>query len=331
MMTTQQLRAMGGSDVLASAIGVGTWAMGGSMWGGSDERDSVAAIKASIDNGVSLIDTAPGYGLGLAEELVGRAIKGRRDEVVIATKCGLNWHHGRGNHFFDDLGRKVHRYLGRDGILHEIDESLRRLGTDHVDLYITHWQDPTTPIEETMTTLLDLKQVGKIRAIGISNASPEDLVAYLAIGPVDAIQERYSMLDREIERTLLPICRQNNIAALSYSSLALGLLSGKIGPDRVFKGDDLRKDNPRFSRQNRERVSEFAAALAPLARARDASVAQIVIAWTIAQPGLTYALCGARDATQAVENARAGTIVLGAEDLALIDTAIAAHLGLVSE
>lgn len=331
MMTTQQLRAMGGSDVLASAIGVGTWAMGGSMWGGSDERDSVAAIKASIDNGVSLIDTAPGYGLGLAEELVGRAIKGRRDEVVIATKCGLNWHHGRGNHFFDDLGRKVHRYLGRDGILHEIDESLRRLGTDHVDLYITHWQDPTTPIEETMTTLLDLKQVGKIRAIGISNASPGDLAAYLAIGPVDAIQERYSMLDREIERTLLPICRQNNIAALSYSSLALGLLSGRIGPDRVFRGDDLRKDNPRFSRQNRERVSEFAAALAPLARARDASVAQIVIAWTIAQPGLTYALCGARDATQAVENARAGTIVLGAEDLALIDTAIAAHLGLVSE
>mgnify|MGYP000123049020 CR=1 FL=1 len=331
MMTTQQLRAMGGSDVLASAIGVGTWAMGGSMWGGSDERDSVAAIQASIDNGVSLIDTAPGYGLGLAEELVGRAIKGRGDEVVIATKCGLNWHHGRGNHFFDDLGRKVHRYLGRDGILHEIDESLRRLGTDHVDLYITHWQDPTTPIEETMTTLLDLKQVGKIRAIGISNASPEDLAAYLAIGPVDAIQERYSMLDREIERTLLPICRQNNIAALSYSSLSLGLLSGRIGPDRVFRGDDLRKDNPRFSRQNRERVSEFAAALAPLARARDASVAQIVIAWTIAQPGLTYALCGARDATQAVENARAGTIVLGAEDMALIDAAIAAHLGLVSE
>lgn len=177
---------------------------------------------------------------------------------------------------------KVHRYLGRDGILHEIDESLRRFGTDHIDLYITHWQDPTTPIEETMATLLDLKQAGKIRAIGISNALPEDLAMYLAIGPVDAIQERYSVLDREIERTLLPICRRNNIAALSYSSLALGLLSGKIGPDREFEGDDLRKDNPRFSKRNREHVAVFADALAPLAEEKGSSVAQVVVAWTIA-------------------------------------------------
>ncbi len=304
--------------------------MGGWMWGGSDEKESIAAIQASIDNGVSLIDTAPGYGLGLAEELVGRAIKGRRDEVVIATKCGLNWHHGKGNHFFDELGHKVHRYLGRDGILHEIDESLRRLGTDHVDLYITHWQDPTTPIEETMATLVDLKQAGKIRAIGISNASPDDLKAYLAIGPVDAIQERYSMLDREIEKTLLPICKRSNIAALSYSSLALGLLSGTVGPDREFKGDDLRKDNPRFSKQNRERMAEFAEALRPLANANRASIAQIVIAWTIAQPGISYALCGARGSAQAMENARAGTLDLGTDDLALINAAIARHLSSVS-
>lgn len=329
-MTTQQMRPMGGSDVLASAIGLGTWAMGGWMWGGSDKKESIAAIQASIDNGVTLIDTAPGYGLGLAEELVGRAIKGRRDDVVIATKCGLNWHHGKGNHFFDELGHKVHRYLGRDGILHEIDESLRRLGTDHIDLYITHWQDPTTPVEETMATLLELKRAGKIRAIGISNASQDDLKAYLAIGPVDAIQERYSMLDREIEQTLLPLCKQNNIAALSYSSLALGLLSGKIGPDRVFNGDDLRKDNPRFSKHNRQHVASFAAALTPLAKTKRASIAQIVIAWTIAQPGISYALCGARDAAQAIENARAGTIDLGVDDLDLIDAAIARYLSSVS-
>jgi methylglyoxal reductase len=330
MMTTQQLRPMGGTDVLASAIGLGTWAMGGWMWGGSDDKESIAAIQASIDNGVTLIDTAPGYGLGLAEELVGRAIKGRRDEVVIATKCGLNWHHGKGNHFFDELGHKVHRYLGREGILHEIDESLRRLGTDHIDLYITHWQDPTTPVEETMATLLELKQTGKIRAIGISNASPKDLEAYLAIGPVDAIQERYSMLDREIEQTLLPVCKQSNIAALSYSSMALGLLSGKIGPDRVFNGDDLRKDSPLFSKQNRQHVAGFVAAVTPLAKAKGASIAQIVIAWTIAQPGISYTLCGARDATQAIENAQAGTIDLGADDRVLIDAAIARYLSPIS-
>jgi methylglyoxal reductase len=323
-------RKMGRSDVVASAVGLGTWAMGGWMWGGHDDDASVAAIRASLDNGVTLIDTAPAYGLGKAEELVGIAVKGRREQAVIATKCGLNWHHGKGNHFFDELGRNVHRYLGRDGILHELEESLRRLGTDYVDLYITHWQDPTTPIAETMETLLELKKAGKIRAIGISNASLEDLKAYLAIGAVDAIQERYSMLDREIETTLLQICAANDVSTLSYSSLALGLLSGKIGADRAFKGDDQRKDNPRFSRQNRQRVADFAAAVEPLARAKDASVAQLVIAWTVAQPGITYALCGARDATQALENGKAGALRLTASELAEVDAAIAAHLEAVS-
>jgi methylglyoxal reductase len=322
-------RRMGGSDVAAGPIGLGTWAMGGWMWGGQDDARSLEAIRASLDGGATLIDTAPAYGLGRAEEIVGQAVKGRRGEVLIATKCGLNWHHGKGNHFFDELGRKVHRYLGRDGILHEIDESLRRLQTDYIDLYITHWQDPTTPVAETMVTLIDLKKAGKIRAIGVSNVTPEDLNAYLAVGPVDAIQERYSMLDREIERTLLPICRANNVSTLSYSSLALGLLTGRIGPERVFEGDDLRKDNPRFSVANRARVAGFAAAVEPIARKHGASVAQLVIAWTIAQPGITYALCGARDARQARENAAAGTLPLSASELTEIDRAVATHLASV--
>jgi methylglyoxal reductase len=329
-MTSQLSRRMGGSDVIASAVGLGTWAMGGWMWGGHDDEASIAAIRASIDNGVTLIDTAPAYGVGRAEEIVGTAIKGRRQDVVIATKCGLNWHHGKGNHFFDELGHKVHRYLGRDGILHEIEQSLKRLDTDYIDLYITHWQDPTTPVEETMSTLLELKQQGKIRAIGVSNVTSHDLAAYLAVGPVDAIQERYSMLDRDIETTLLPLCKANNVSTLSYSSLALGLLSGKIGPEREFKGDDQRKDNPRFSRQNREHVAAFAAAVAHVAKAKDASIAQLVIAWTIAQPGITYALCGARDASQALENAQAGRLALNSEELVTIDAAIARHLTAVS-
>jgi methylglyoxal reductase len=329
-MTGQNLRRMGGSDVQASAIGLGTWAIGCTFWGGTDEADSIASIRASIDNGVSLIDTAPAYGNGLSEELVGKGIKGRRDEVVIATKCGLNWHHSKGNHFFDQLGEKIHRYLGRDGILYEIEESLRRLGTDYIDLYITHWQDPTTPVEETMSTLLDLKKQGKIRAIGVSNVTAEDLKAYLAVGPVDAIQERYSMLDRDIEKTLLPICEANNVSTLSYSSLALGLLSGKIGPEREFKGDDLRKDNPRFSRTNREHIAAFAAEVAPLAKDKGASIAQLVIAWTISQPGITYALCGARDAAQAGENAKAGTIELDSKELRQIDSAVTAHLAAIA-
>lgn len=327
MATDQQLRPMGKSAVSASAVGLGTWAMGGWMWGGTDEAKAVEAIRASLDAGVSLIDTAPAYGLGKSEEIVGEAIAGRRSEVVLATKCGLVWHTDKGNHFFDEHGQRVHRHLGRDSIMHEVEQSLRRLRTDYIDLYITHWQDPTTPVAETMATLLELKQQGTIRAIGVSNVSPDELKAYLAVGPVDAIQERYNMLDREIETTLLPICRTHDVATLSYSSLALGLLSGKIGPDRVFSGDDLRKDDPRFAPESLKRIAAFLAEIAPIAAAHDATAAQLVIAWTIAQPGITYALCGARDRTQAVENAGAGRIALSAAELRRIDEAIARHLG----
>jgi aryl-alcohol dehydrogenase-like predicted oxidoreductase len=326
MSTSQITRPIGKSGVLASGVGLGTWAIGGWMWGGTDEAASVNAIHASIDAGVTLIDTAPAYGLGRSEEIVGKAIAGRRDKVVIATKCGLNWHSSKGNHFFDQDGKPVHRYLGADGITGEVEQSLTRLGTDYIDLYITHWQDPTTPIAETMDTLLRLKAAGKIRAIGASNVSADDLRAYIAAGQIDAIQERYSMLNRELETTLVPLAKANNVAILSYSSLALGLLSGAIDPSREFSGDDQRKDNPVFSQANRRKVAALKLALAPIAKAHDASMAQIVIAWTLAQPGITFALCGARNREQAVDNARAGEIALSLIELAAIDSAAARHL-----
>ncbi|SDR25200.1 aldo/keto reductase [Pseudovibrio sp. Tun.PSC04-5.I4] len=320
------LRPMGKSGIDASAIGLGTWAMGGWMWGGGDDQASVDAIKASLDAGVSLIDTAPAYGFGHAEELVGKAIKGRRDEVVLATKCGLVWHEKKGNHFFDAEGHAVHRYLGKNAIIHEAEQSLKRLGTDYIDLYITHWQDSTTPIAETMEALLTLKQQGKIRAIGISNASPADLEQYIAAGQLDAIQECYSMLDRGIEKTLLPLCKQHDVATLSYSSLALGLLAGKIGPERMFEGDDQRKDNPRFSVENRVKIQGFVKSIGGIANDHGISIAQTVIAWTLAQPGITYALCGARNVKQATENAHAGTIQLAGDEVSLIFQAITSHL-----
>ena len=222
-------RSIGSSTIEASVVGLGTWAIGGWMWGGTDEADSVAAVQASLDEGVSLIDTAPAYGQGLAEEIVGKAIRGRRDEVVLATKCGLVWHTRQGNRFFDYDSGPVHRYLGRESIVHEVEQSLRRLGTDHIDLYITHWQDPTTPIEETMETLVMLRDQGKINSIGASNLSEDELRAYAATGALDAIQEEYSMVKRDIETTLLPIAAEGGISTLSYSSLALGLLSGTDG------------------------------------------------------------------------------------------------------
>ncbi|NSZ65150.1 aldo/keto reductase [Agrobacterium tumefaciens] len=319
-------RTIGGSGISASAVGLGTWAIGGWMWGGTDERQSIAAIQASIDAGISLIDTAPAYGMGLAETIVGKAIAGRRDKVVLVTKCGLVWHVNEGAYFFHQDGKPVHRYLGAASIRHEVEESLKRLGTDYIDHYVTHWQDATTPIAETVETLVRLKDEGKIRSIGASNVSPEDLVAYIATGALDAIQEEYSMMRRDIETTLLPLCRTSAVSVLSYSSLALGLLSGKVGPERVFAGDDQRKGNPRFSQANREKIARLTRGLEPVAKAHGASIAQVVIAWTIAQPGITFSLCGARDPAQAVENAAAACLRLAENELALISAGVAEHL-----
>lgn len=321
-----RMRKLGHSTIETSVIGLGTWAMGGWMWGGTDERASIDAIQASLDAGVNLIDTAPAYGLGKAETLVGKAIQGRRDKVVLSTKCGLVWHTRQGKHFFDESGTPVHRYLGGASIRHELEQSLKRLQTDRIDLYFTHWQDATTPIEETMATLLDLKQEGKIRAIGVSNVTPDELRAYLRSGVIDAIQERYNMLDRGIEATLLPVCAAHGVSTLSYSSLALGLLSGKMRPERKFEGDDLRRRDPRFSAENLRKLEPFFESLAPMAAAHGLTVAQLVIAWTLEQPGITYALCGARTALQAVENAGAGKIVLSVADVKAISDVAARRL-----
>jgi aryl-alcohol dehydrogenase-like predicted oxidoreductase len=192
---------------------------------------------------------------------------------------------------------------------------LRRLETDYVDLYQTHWQDPTTPIEETMGTLLDLKKQGKIRAIGVSNCTVEQLRRYRSVGPVDAAQEKYSMLNRELERENLPYCVQNRIAVLAYSPLANGLLTGKVDPERIFPEDDLRHDNPMFSRESRIRVREMLDRMRPVVRKYNFTDSQLAIAWTLAQPGITHALVGARDESQAAENAAGGLAALTVADV----------------
>lgn len=318
---------LGNSGVQCEAIGLGTWAMGGWMWGGNDDASAVDAIRASLDAGVHLIDTAPAYGLGHAERLVGKALKGRRQEAVIATKCGLVWHTRQGKHFFDEDGTPVYRHLGRDSIFYEVDQSLARLETDYIDLYITHWQDAQTPVAETMEALLDLKKQGKIRAIGVSNVSPETLLEYVKCGPVDAIQERYSLIDREIETSLKPICADYQIAVLGYSSLAMGLLAGPIDPARKFTGDDQRADEPRFAPGNRARLASFFADIEPLRQSLGCSFAQLMIAWTVQHGTVSVALCGARTAQQAIQNAGAGEVVLGRDELAAIDGAATRHLG----
>ena len=316
-------RLLGQSGIEASVVAFGAWAVGGWWWGGANDSESIAAIRRALDLGINFIDTAPAYGMGHSEEVVGKAIKGRRDEVVLATKCGLVWHVDSGNHFFHQSGKSVRRYLGAESIRYEVEQSLRRLQADHIDLYQTHWQDSTTPIAETMGTLLELKQEGKIRAIGVSNASVEQMDEYRKAGPLDADQEKYSMLDRRMDETQLPYCERENIAVLAYSPLAQGLLTGKVTADRPLAEGDLRADGPRFSVENRTRILAFLDEIRPVAGAYGGTLAQLALAWTLARPGLSHALAGARNPAQVDENAGAGDIELSAQEMAQIDDALA--------
>lgn len=328
-------RMLGNSGLEASAVCFGAWAIGGWMWGGTEEQASIRAIHAALESGINTIDTAAIYGFGKSEELVGKAVADRRDKVLIATKCGMIWHTQKGEPCFKSSEDKidneqgdieVFRCLAPDTIRHEVEESLRRLKTDYIDLYQTHWQEQTTPLEDTVATLEALKQEGKIRAYGACNINLDQIKQYKALGDVASAQQPYSMLDRGIETDVLPYCKDQNIAVLAYSPLALGLLTGKVTADRQFAETDLRSKNPRFSQENRKKINTMLGEFQPLADKHRVTLAQLVIAWTIHQPGLTHALVGARNEKQAQENAAAGAITLSAEELNLMGTIMRKYL-----
>jgi aryl-alcohol dehydrogenase-like predicted oxidoreductase len=236
----------------------------------------------------------------------------------------------KGERFFLDVdGKPLYRYLGPESIRTEIETSLRWLGTDYIDLYQTHWQDATTPVESTMSALLDLKREGKIRAIGVSNCTLDQLRAYMQVGSVDSVQEQFNMLDRRHEAEYFPFCRRNNLAVLSYQTLANGLLSGKIGLDRQFPPDDFRHDRPRFTPEARRQVEAMLDEMRAMAQKYNLTVAQLVIAWTIAQQGVTHALVGVRDEQRARENAVAGSVNLREEDLTALGSVAARYAKLI--
>ena len=320
-------RELGKSGIKASVVAFGSWAIGGWNWGGTDDEKGIRAIHAALDNGINFIDTAPIYGMGHSEEVVGKALRGRRDKVILATKCGEVWDGtGRGDFRFatdehgvrEDGPIKVYIFLGPDSIRREVEISLKRLGTDYIDLYQTHYQDSTTATEDTMATLMDLKAEGKIRAIGCSNAKPCHMDRYAASGQLDVDQELYSMLDREHEQDNLPWCAEHGAAFLAYSPLGQGLLTGAIGPDRVFGKTDMRSWKPRFSVENRIRIKAMLDKFAPLTEKYACTTGQLVLAWTLEQRGCTHVLAGARDEKQILENLKGGEIVLDAADAAFM-------------
>ena len=274
-----------GTSLEISRVALGTWAIGGWMWGGSNEAESIATIQAAVEHGIDVIDTAPVYGFGGSEEIVGQAIaEGQlRSRVRIATKTGLEW-----------TGGKVFRNASRARILREVEDSLRRLRTDYIDIYQVHWPDPRVPIEESAEAMRTLFEQGKIRAIGVSNFSVDQIDRFRRVAPLHVLQPPYNLFERGIEADILPYCRKHNIAVLGYGALCRGLLSGRMRPDTSFDGDDLRRTDPKFQPP---RFAQYLAAVEGfdrLAQRRFGKrVIHLAIRWMLDQ-GISTALWGAR-------------------------------------
>ena len=313
-----EYRQLGKSELNISVIGLGTWALGGTDWGRrTDEGEAIAAIQKSVDLGINLIDTAPFYGNGRSEEIVGKAIKARRQRVIIATKCGFRLR----------LFRPVNN-LKPKSIRKELENSLRRLGTDVIDLYQCHWPDPNTPIEDTMGEMLKMKAEGKIRYIGVSNFDTALLQRAQKAAPIVSNQVPYSLLNREIERELIPFCQEQGVGILAYGPLGGGILTGKYKEKPVFNTGDARSffytyyEEPYWSR-----VQTLLKDLEQVSKRYGKPISQAAINWARQQPGISTVLVGARSPKQAEANAAAGTWQLSAEDLASIKKALSRTFG----
>jgi aryl-alcohol dehydrogenase-like predicted oxidoreductase len=324
-----EYQELGSSGLSVSRITFGSWAAGGWMWGGTEQNDAVGAIHASYDLGVTSIDTAPVYGMGLSEEIVGEAIKSlSRDKVQILTKFGMRWDLAKGDFGFktkDNAGHDldVYKYAGRDSIIKECEDSLRRLGTDYIDLYQQHWPDVTTSIDETMEALSRLIEQGKVRAGGVSNYSVAQMQEAERTLNIASNQVPYSMVWRDIEKDVVPYSIENNKGILVYSPLQLGLLTGKIKPGQHFDASDLRSNNKLFTPESVTRINAMLGKLRPMAETKGVTLGQLVLRWTLAQPGITVALVGARNPEQAVQNAKAIDVQLSFEEIDFINKQLA--------
>ncbi len=303
---------IGGTKLVSSRIALGTWAIGGWMWGGTDEKESIRTIHAALDYGINLIDTAPIYGYGRSEEIVGEALRqhGDREKVMLATKVGLDWTNG-----------KIDRNSTRQRILQELEDSLRRLQTDYVDIYQVHWPDPLVPIEETAVTLRELYEQGKVRAIGVSNFSPQQMARFESVAPLHTIQPPYNLFEREIERDVLPYALRRGITALTYGALCRGLLSGAMRIDRQFAKDDMRKTtDPKFQQPHFAEYLDAANKLDVYAREHFGKrVIHLAARWLLDQPGVGVALWGARRPEQLAPIAEVSGWSLNQNDFVAID------------
>jgi aryl-alcohol dehydrogenase-like predicted oxidoreductase len=306
-----EYRKLGKSDLNPSCLALGTWAFGGgSWWGRQKNQDSVETLYRALELGINFIDTAPVYGRGLSEEIIGKALKRKnlREKVIIATKVGLVW---KGRNIFSDLSRK--------SILKEFEDSLRRLKIEWIDLYQVHWPDPLTPIQETAETMCDLYQKGKIKAIGVSNFSVEQMEEFMKYSPLHCLQPPYNMFKREIEAEILPFCQEQAMGVIVYSPLHSGILTGKFFFGEKIPSDKARSTNPDLKKEYFQINKEFMIKLKEIASAYGKTLSQLALNWVISKPGITSAIVGARKASQIEENVGAVDWKLSKEDLEKIE------------
>lgn len=304
-------RKLGKQGPELTEIGFGAWAIGGPWaygWGPQDDKDSINAIHAALDLGVNWIDTAAVYGLGHSEKIVGEAVKGRRDKVIIATKCGLVW----------DSNGNVRPNINPGSIKQEVEQSLRRLQTDYIDLYQIHWPDGKTPEEKAWEMMVKLKEEGKVRYIGVSNFNVEQMQKCLEIGHIDSLQPPYNMVRRKVEKEILPFCKENGIGVVAYSPMMSGLLTGKFDINRLAE-DDWRRKSPYFKEPFLSKVQHFLEKLQPIAEKYGKTVAQFSIGWVLQHPAITSAIVGARRPDQVEETVKGAGFSIEPEDMKQID------------
>jgi aryl-alcohol dehydrogenase-like predicted oxidoreductase len=302
----------GQSELRVSEVVLGTWVTGGWAWGGSDEAESLRAIHRALDLGVNFIDTAPVYGFGKSEEIVGKALKewNRPDDVVIATKCGLDWN-AQQTH--------IRRNSTPERIRKEVDDSLRRLGVNRIDLYQIHWPDPKVPFQLSIEAMVRLQEEGKIRYIGLSNFNREQIAECLGFGMVHSLQPPFNVFEREAEKELLPFCREKGIATLVYGGLCRGLLSGKFTGEETFSKGDLRRGDPKFKPDRFKQYVKAADALKKIAAKYGKTLAQFALRWALQQPGVTTVIAGSRTVAQVEDNVGVSGWRIEPEDTRKVD------------
>jgi len=308
----------GQTDLEVSVLVLGTWVTGGWAWGGSDENESLKAIVRAFELGINFVDTAPVYGFGKAEQIIGKALRewGARDEIIIATKCCLDW----------DERQHIRRNASPTRIVQEIDQSLSRLGVDRIDLYQIHWPDPQTPFETSLETMMRLQEIGKIRYIGVSNFNREELTACRRAGQVHSLQVPYNLFERQIEDELLPFCRGNDLATMAYGGLCRGLLTGKFSGKEIIPKGDLRRADPKFKPDRFMQYVKAVNDLEKLAAKYHKSPAQFALRWALQQPGITTVLAGARTAAQVEDNVGVSGWRIEPEDLEKVEQILSTRI-----